>query len=90
MKNIAEAANSNKPKKAFYASLYNGEVLGILTMDEHGAVWFREHGTSALTLITPELYEHVFVNGEVGFAEGQYLADQRRGGYAAVACGRAS
>ena len=57
-------------------------------MDEHGAVWFRHSDTEDLTLITPEMYPFVMPHGEVGLAECARLADQRRGGYAAIACGR--
>ena len=71
-------AASPTPRKAFYAGLYNGEQHGILTMDDAGAVWFRQHGTDTLTLITPDLYAHVDVRGEVGLADMQLLRDGDR------------
>jgi hypothetical protein len=70
--------DTTPPRKCFYAGLYNGEQHGILTMDDQGAVWFREHGTSQLTLITPELYAHLDVRGEVGLAELQRMRDGDR------------
>ena len=86
MATVLETPETRKPAKAFYAHLYDDH--GILTMDEHGAVWFRHSDTEDLTLITPEMYPFVMPHGEVGLAECARLADQRRGGYAAIACGR--
>ena len=51
---------------------------GILTMDEHGAVWFRNSESSALTLITPEMYPFVMPHGEIGLADTQLLRDGDR------------
>ena len=86
---MATVATQTTPRKAFYATLDN-EHHGVLTMDEHGAVWFRHSDTDALTLITPEMYPFVMPHGEIGLAECARLADVRRGGYAGVACGRAN
>ena len=80
-------AQRTTPRKAFYATLDN-EQYGVLTQDEHGAVWFRDDATDALTLITPEMYPFVMAHGEVGLAEASYLATVREGGYAKVACSR--
>jgi hypothetical protein len=66
------------PRKAFFATLFNDEYHGILTMDDHGAVWFRDDDTDELTLITPELYQFIGVGGEVGLANTQLLLDGDR------------
>jgi hypothetical protein len=75
------------PRKAFYA-IMDDDQHGVLTMDEHGAVWFRNEATNALTLITPEMYPFVQALGEVALAEAQKMDDVRRGGHAAIACNR--
>jgi hypothetical protein len=75
------------PRKAFFATLDNDQH-GVLTMDEHGAVWFRNEQTDALTMITPEMYPFVQALGEVGLAEAARAGDMRRDGHAAIACTR--
>ena len=69
-------------RKAFYAGLgrYEDEIHGILTMDDDGVIWFREHGTSQLIHITPELLatQELEVRGEVGLADTQLLRDGDR------------
>jgi hypothetical protein len=83
---MSTVAQKHTPRKAYYAWL--DEDHGILTQDDHGQVWFRNSATDALTAITPEHYNFLSVNGEVGLAECAKLADLRRGGYAAIACAR--
>jgi hypothetical protein len=85
---MATVPQHQTPSKAYYGWLY--EDHGVLTQDAHGQVWFRNSETDALTAITPEHYNFLGVNGEVGLAECARLADVRRGGYAAIACGRAN
>ena len=70
------AAPAPKSNKAFYAHLYDDH--GVLTMDEHGAVWFRHSETDALTLVTPEMYPFVMPHGEVGLCDTQLLRDGDR------------
>ena len=66
-------AQRTTPRKAFFATL--DEHHGILTMDEHGAVWFRNDSTDALTLITPEMYPFVMPHGEVRSGRSQKTVD---------------
>ena len=82
------AASRPKVNKAFYATLDN-EQYGVLTQDEHGAVWFRNESTDALTLITPEMYPFVMAHGEVGLATVQHTADVRKGGAVTICTTRA-
>ena len=74
------------PHKAFYAHLESDHE--VLTMDEHGAI-LPQCAADALTTITPAHVNFLSVHGEIGLAECARLADVRRGGYAAIACGRA-
>jgi hypothetical protein len=83
---MSTVAQHQTPSKAYYAWL--DEDHGILTQDAHGQVWFRNSATDDITAITPEHYNFLSVNGEVGLAECARLADVRRGGAAAVACSR--
>ena len=64
---MATIATRTTPRKAFYAHLYDDH--GVLTMDEHGAVWFRHSKTDAVTLITPEMYPFVQPHGEIGLCD---------------------
>ena len=83
---MATLAQRTTPRKAFHATL--DQDHGILTMDEHGAVWFRNETTDVMTLITPEMYPFVMAHGEVGLAEAQYLRDQYKGGAAHICTSR--
>lgn len=84
---MATVANATqKSNKAFYAHLY--DTHGVLTMDAHGALWFRATEDDTLTLVEPEMCPFVMTYGEVGLCETQALADQRHGGYAHIACDR--
>jgi hypothetical protein len=83
---MATVAQRTPVSKAYYAWL--DEDHGILTQDAHGQVWFRNSETDELTTITPEHYNFLSVNGEVGLAECARLADLRRGGPAQIACSR--
>jgi hypothetical protein len=83
---MATVAQKQTPSKAYYSWLY--EDHGILTQDAQGQVWFRNSETDALTAITPEHYNFLSVNGEVGLAECARLADVRRGGPVGICLSR--
>lgn len=85
---VSNPVPTRKPRKAFYAWL--DDTHGILTQDDAGQIWFRNSETDELTAITPEHCNFLTVNGEVGLTECGRLADERRGGYAAIACSRAA
>jgi hypothetical protein len=76
-------AQTTPARKAYYCHL--DDAHGVLTQDDTGAIWFRDSETDALTLITPEHTPFLSVHGEIGVANAQYLADQRHGGYVALA-----
>lgn len=86
MQTLANSSTTRKPSKAYYAWL--DENHGILTQDAQGQVWFRNSETDELTTITPEHYNFLSVNGEVGLSECQALADKRHGGFAGVCTSR--
>jgi hypothetical protein len=83
---MASVTEKQTPRKAHYAWL--DEDQGILTQDAQGQVWFRNSATDHLTAITPEHYNFLNVNGEVGVCEAQALADGRRGGAVGVCISR--
>jgi hypothetical protein len=80
------SGSTRKPRRAFNSVL--DDAHGILTMDDDGAIWFRNSTTDALTQITPAHVNFLSVNGEVGLSAVQYAADLRHGGPARIACSR--
>jgi hypothetical protein len=86
MQTLSQVGTNRKPRPAFNSVL--DDAHGILTMDDDGAIWFRNSVTDTLTQITPAHVNFLSVNGEVGLSEVAYLADQRRGGPARIACSR--
>lgn len=75
-----------KSNKAFNAHLY--DTHGVLTMDAHGALWFRATEDDTLTLVTPEMCPFIMTHGEVGLCEAQTVMDRIHGGAAKIACTR--
>jgi hypothetical protein len=83
---MATVAQHQTPSKAYYSFLY--EDHGILTQDDAGQIWFRNTTTQEITAITTEHVNFLSVNGEVGLAVYQAMADARHGGAARIACTR--
>ena len=71
--------------KAFYAHFR--DEAGYLTKFD-GELLFLAHGSTTPHVIEPEDVSWLAVLGQVGTAVEQFISDQLRGGYAAVACGR--
>jgi hypothetical protein len=83
MSNIAE---SPKPSKAYHAIL--DETHGVLVKAGH-AIYFMSDGGD-ITEIEVQHLPFLMPLGELGLADAQLCMDRLHGGYAAIACGRAS
>ena len=71
--------------RAYYA-VFHGES-GYLTKPDDDLL-FVAYGSTDVHMITPAEVADLDVLGEVGSSVAQFVQDQMRGGYAAVACGR--
>ena len=81
-----ETPSPTRNPKAYHCTYLN--VSGILVKPAT-QVLFLEPASGAVISLTPaEVLTDVVINGEVGEAMRQYLADMATGGYAAVACSR--
>ena len=85
MQTIAEISTPSKPVTAFYAHFH--DEAGYLTKYD-GDLLFLADGSTTPHVIEPEDVSWLAVLGQVGTAVEQFISDQLRGGYAAVACGR--
>ena len=84
---MAMMTETTIPSKAFYAQYY--DESGFLTQNADGALLFLAHGSTPPHTLTPEDCTWVVVNGAVGTAVAQFVADQLAGGAVAIACSRA-
>ena len=74
------------PHKAFYCT-YLG-LSGVLTKPADRGLFLEPESGAVVTLSDVEVYRDVVVNGAVGDAMAQYLADMAAGGYAKVCTSR--
>ena len=73
------------PSKAFYAVFHDEQ--GFLTKFD-GDLLFLADGSTTPHVIELEDISWLVTLGEVGTAVAQFVQDQLRGGYAAIACDR--
>lgn len=66
-----------KVNKAFYATLYNDELHGVLGQVDGTLYFFGEDGQ--VLSYEPTMAPWLTILGEVGLAEAQALADRRHG-----------
>ena len=86
MSTVPETTTARNAPKAYHCT-YLG-LSGILTRPAATVLFLEPESGAVVTLTPEEVLRYVVINGEVGLAMQQYLADMAAGGYAAVACSR--
>lgn len=86
MQTVREIPTARKAPKAFYATLDNDEVHGVLSQIDGTILFFADDG--AILDYTPEMAPWLTLNGEVSLTETARILDTLHGGAAWIASHR--
>jgi hypothetical protein len=86
MKTVTETPTTRKAPKAFYATLYNDEIHGVLAQVDGQLHFFTDAGE--ILDYEPTMAPWLTVLGEVGATETARLLDTMRGGAAMISTSR--
>ena len=88
MQKVLEISETRKAPKAFYATLYNDEMHGVLAQVDGRIHFFTDAGE--ILDYEPEMAPWLTILGEVGLTETARILDAMRGGQAFIATHRAA
>ena len=86
MASVLTPTTTRKAPRAYYATLYNGELHGVLAQVDGQIHFFTDAGE--ILDYEPEMAPWLTVLGEVGATETARLLDTMRGGAAAISTSR--
>lgn len=88
MRTVAQTQTPSKAPRAYYATLYNDEIRGVLAQVDGQISFFTDAGE--ILDYEPEMAPWLTILGEVGMTETARILDAMRGGPAFIATHRAA